>query len=75
VLMNVFTGMLMLMADTYRYVNEATFTPKMMFLPIGAIAVSVFLSVRRPLEYQRREKMRQWPRSGSPSWSCCLGPR
>jgi uncharacterized membrane protein len=42
VLMNVFTGMLMLMADTYRYVNEATFTPKMMFLPIGVIAVLYF---------------------------------
>ncbi len=42
VMMNVFTGMLMLMADTYRYVNETTFTPKMIFLPIGAIAVLYF---------------------------------
>ena len=42
VLMNVFTGMLMLMADTFRYVNEATFAPKMFLLPIGAIAVLYF---------------------------------
>jgi len=42
VMMNVFTGMLMLMADTYRYVNETSFTPKMIFLPIGAIAVLYF---------------------------------
>lgn len=40
--MNVFTGMLMLMADTFRYVNEITFVPKMFFLPIGAIAVLYF---------------------------------
>jgi uncharacterized membrane protein len=39
---NVFTGMLMLMADTSRYVNEAAFWPKMFFLPIGAIAVLYF---------------------------------
>ena len=42
VIMNVFTGMLMLMADTSRYVNEASFWPKMFFLPIGAIAVLYF---------------------------------
>jgi len=42
VTMNVFTGMLMLMADTFRYVNEITFVPKMIFLPIGAIAVLYF---------------------------------
>ena len=42
VVMNVFTGMLMLMADTFRYVNEITFVPKMAFLPIGAIAVLYF---------------------------------
>jgi hypothetical protein len=42
VTMNIFTGMLMLMADTFRYVNETTFIPKMMFLPIGAIAVLYF---------------------------------
>ena len=38
----VFTGMLMLMADTFRYVNENSFTPKMWFLPIGAITVIYF---------------------------------
>jgi len=42
VVMNIFTGMLMLMADTYRYVNETSFYPKMFFLPIGAIAVIYF---------------------------------
>jgi uncharacterized membrane protein len=42
VTMNVFTGMLMLMADTFRYVNEITFVPKMAMLPIGAIAVLYF---------------------------------
>jgi len=42
VLMNVFTGMLMLMADTYRYVNETSFIPKMFFLPIGVIVVLYF---------------------------------
>jgi uncharacterized membrane protein len=48
VIMNVFTGMLMLMADTYRYVNETSFTPKMIFLPIGAIAV-LYFSLSDPL--------------------------
>lgn len=42
VIANIFTGMLMLMADTSRYVNEAAFWPKMFFLPIGAIAVLYF---------------------------------
>ena len=42
VIMNVFTGMLMLMADTYRYVNETSFIPKMFFLPIGASVVLYF---------------------------------
>ena len=42
VMANVFTGMLMLMADTSRYVNEPAFWPKMFFLPIGAIAVLYF---------------------------------
>jgi len=42
VTMNIFTGMLMLMADTFRYVNEITFVPKMFFLPVGAIAVIYF---------------------------------
>jgi len=42
VIMNVFTGLLMLMADTGRYVNEPSFWPKMFFLPIGATAVLYF---------------------------------
>ncbi len=48
VMMNIFTGMLMLMADTYRYVNETSFTPKMILLPIGAIAV-IYFSLSEPL--------------------------
>jgi len=48
VIMNVFTGMLMLMADTYRYVNETSFTPKMILLPVGAIAV-LYFSLSEPL--------------------------
>jgi uncharacterized membrane protein len=43
VVMNVFTGMLMLLADTYRYVvNDYTFAPKIVFIPIGATAVLYF---------------------------------
>lgn len=43
VVMNVFTGMLMLLADTYRYVvNDYTFAPKIAFIPIGATAVLYF---------------------------------
>jgi uncharacterized membrane protein len=42
VLMNVFTGMLMLLADSFRYLNEATFAPKIGFIAIGAIAVLYF---------------------------------
>jgi len=55
VMMNVFTGMLMLMADTYRYVNETTFTPKMIFLPIGAIAVLYFSLSNRLWEVKAGE--------------------
>jgi uncharacterized membrane protein len=43
VMMNVFTGMLMLLADTYRYaVNDYTFFPKILLIPLGAIAVLYF---------------------------------
>ncbi len=43
VLMNVFTGMLMMLADTYRYVvDDYTFAPKMALIPIGATAVLYF---------------------------------
>jgi uncharacterized membrane protein len=43
VMMNVFTGMLMMLADTYRYVvNDYTFAPKIVFIPIGATAVLYF---------------------------------
>ena len=43
VMMNVFTGMLMLLADTYRYVvNDYTFAPKIVLIPLGGIAVLYF---------------------------------
>jgi len=43
VLMNVFTGMLMMMADTYRYVvTDTTFAPKMALIPIGVMAILYF---------------------------------
>jgi uncharacterized membrane protein len=43
VMMNVFTGMLMMLADTPRYVlGDYTFGPKMALIPIGAVAVLYF---------------------------------
>jgi uncharacterized membrane protein len=43
VLMNVFSGMLMMFGDSYRYiVNDATFAPKVTLLTIGAIAIVYF---------------------------------
>jgi len=43
VLMNVFSGMLMMFGDSYRWVvNDYTFAPKIAFIPIGAIAVLYF---------------------------------
>ena len=43
VLMNVFSGMLMMLADSYRYVvNDYTFAPKIALITIGAIAVLFF---------------------------------
>lgn len=42
VVMNVFTGMLMLLADTFRYVNSNAFPPKMAFIVIGGCAVLYF---------------------------------
>jgi uncharacterized membrane protein len=42
VLMNVFSGMLMLLADSFRYLNESTFAPKIAFISIGVIAVLYF---------------------------------
>ena len=49
VMMNVFTGMLMLLADTYRYVvNDYTFAPKIVLIPLGGIAV-LYLSLSEEL--------------------------
>jgi len=42
VVMNVFSGMLILQADSPRYLNEITFVPKIVFITIGAIAVLYF---------------------------------
>jgi hypothetical protein len=42
VVMNVFSGMLILQADSPRYLNEITFVPKIIFITIGAIAVLYF---------------------------------
>jgi uncharacterized membrane protein len=43
VLMNVFSGMLMMLADSYRYVvNDYSFAPKIALIPIGATAVLYF---------------------------------
>jgi len=43
VLMNVISGMLMMLADSYRYVvSDATFAPKITLIAIGAIAVIYF---------------------------------
>jgi uncharacterized membrane protein len=44
VLMNVVSGMLMMFADSYRYVvSDTTFAPKIALITIGAIAVVSFL--------------------------------
>ena len=43
VLMNVFSGMLMMLADSYRYVvSDVAFAPKIAFITIGAAAVLYF---------------------------------
>jgi uncharacterized membrane protein len=43
VMMNVFTGMLMMLADSYRYVvTGTTFAPKMALIPIAVMAVLYF---------------------------------
>jgi hypothetical protein len=42
VVMNVFSGMLILQADSFRYLNEITFVPKVAFIAIGVMAVLYF---------------------------------
>jgi hypothetical protein len=43
VLMNIISGMLMMLGDSYRYVvSDTTFAPKIVFIVIGAIAVLYF---------------------------------
>jgi uncharacterized membrane protein len=48
VVMNVFSGMLILQADSSRYLNSITFVPKIIFFTIGAVAV-LYFSVSEPL--------------------------
>jgi hypothetical protein len=49
VLMNVFSGMLMMLADSYRYVvNDVAFAPKIALVTIGAI-VALYFSVSNRL--------------------------
>jgi hypothetical protein len=47
VAMNVFSGMLILQADSSRYLNEITFVPKVMFITIGGIAVLYYSVAER----------------------------
>src|SRR5579862_979859 len=47
VAMNVFSGMLILQADSQRYLNEITFVPKVMFITIGGIAVLYYSVAER----------------------------
>lgn len=42
VIMNVFSGMLMMLADSFRYLNETTFAPKIALIAIGGMAVLYF---------------------------------
>ena len=42
VVINVFSGMLILLADSHRYLTGPTFVPKIAFLVIGAMAVLYF---------------------------------
>jgi uncharacterized membrane protein len=48
VVTNVFSGMLILQADSSRYLNEITFVPKIIFITIGGIAV-LYYSVSEKL--------------------------
>jgi hypothetical protein len=41
-MLNVFSGMLIMMADTFRYVNNTTFAPKIALLAIGGMAALYF---------------------------------
>ena len=45
VVLNVFSGALILQADAFRYLNSVTFIPKTIFIAVGAIAVLVLLRV------------------------------
>jgi uncharacterized membrane protein len=47
VLMNVFSGMLMLLADSYRYLNDVTFGPKIALIAIGAVVALYFSASNR----------------------------
>lgn len=55
VVTNVFSGMLILQADSSRYLNEITFVPKVTFITIGAIAVLYFSVSERLWEVKAGE--------------------
>jgi uncharacterized membrane protein len=55
VVTNVFSGMLILQADSSRYLNEITFVPKVIFITIGAIAVLYFSVSERLWEVKAGE--------------------
>src|SRR3981081_3150409 len=42
VLRNFFSGMLIMLADSFRYLNETTFAPKMAMIPLGVMAILYF---------------------------------
>jgi uncharacterized membrane protein len=57
VLMNVISGMLMMLADSYRYVvSDTTFAPKIALIAIGAIAVLYFSASDRLWKVQAGEE-------------------
>ncbi|HEY6259298.1 MAG TPA: DUF2231 domain-containing protein [Xanthobacteraceae bacterium] len=56
VLINVVTGMMMMAADSYRYVvNDYTFAPKIAFIPLGVAAVLYFSASDRLWKVQAGE--------------------
>ena len=75
VLMNVVSGMLMMLSDSYRYVvSDAGFAPKIALHLDRRDRGSVFLGVQPALERQGGREMRRSPPNGLPPWCCWHGP-
>ena len=74
VVMNVFTGMLMLLADTFRYVNSGAFPPKMAFIVIGGMRGALLLPVREALEHQGGRRSADGREMGCRLLPCSPGP-